>query len=219
MGAKKHNRKPPKGADKIDFSLPSDLVAHPRYGTKPLYTGLKISHDEHDLGLVPGWKYGSERIIPNTGIKANTKHHCSAIPVYVYFDVLKKCVDCKRHFLFFAREQQHWYEELGFAVDADCIRCVECRKERQADEWTNLNYQRLLAKNEKTWEDYLELSVAALDLYWQGEFKALDRIRGFMNRVPESERHRVRFRELTKTLARAEQDAAPKSDRAGGSKA
>ena len=216
MGAKKHNGQHPRVPDKDSFSLPSDLVAHPRYGTEPLYTGLEIPNDEHNLGLVPGWKYGSESVIPNTGIKANSKCHCSAIPVYVYFDILKKCVDCGRHFLFYAREQKHWYEELGFAIDADCVRCVECRKERQADEWANVNYQRLLAKEEKTWEDYFELSVAALDLHRQGKFKSLDRVRGFINRIPESERHRVRIQELIGTLTNAEQGVAAESDRAGG---
>ena len=42
--------------------------------------------------------------------------------------MLKKCRDCQRGFIFFAVEQKYWFEDLGFYVDADCVRCPECRK-------------------------------------------------------------------------------------------
>lgn len=48
-----------------------------------------------------------------------------------YIDTLKQCRDCLEHFIFFAREQRHWYEVLGFWVDSDCVRCPICRLKDQ----------------------------------------------------------------------------------------
>ena len=215
MGGKKNSKKGQrlKSADENDFSLPSELVPHPRYGTRPNYTGIKSVPDS--LGLMPSWKYSNERIIPNTGVEAQTSYHCSAFPVPIYFDVLKKCVDCMRHYIFYAREQKYWYEDLGFAIDADCIRCVECRKKQQADEWSHVNYQKLLAKDEKNWEDLCEISTAALDLHRQGRFKSLNRVRGFLNQIPETERHRIRVQNLFAAIVSAEKEMNNSSDQDG----
>ena len=190
----------------VKMKMPDNLVDHPRYGRRPRITGR--DHRGDKLGLDPSWKYSIDdvTIIPNTGIRADTsKQHGSVIPIYVYYDVLKSCVDCKRPFIFFADEQRHWFETLGFANDANCIRCVECRKKQQADERVNSEYQRLLEKDEKDWEDYYALVVSALDLLELGRFKRLERVRYFFNRIPESEHHRIRVQHLQKRIDRVEQ--------------
>jgi hypothetical protein len=40
----------------------------------------------------------------------------TTMPVTHYFDVKRVCRGCQRPFLFFADEQKHWYEELGFSI-------------------------------------------------------------------------------------------------------
>ena len=188
------------------MKLPDNLVEHPRYGRKPRITGRDFRG--HKLGLDPSWKYnpGDVTIIPNTGIPADTsKQHGYAIPIYVYYDVLKTCVDCRRPYIFYAEEQRYWFETLGFANDADCVRCVVCRKRHQAKDRVNSDYQRLLAKEKKTWEDYLDLCNAALDLHELGRFKNLEKVRSFFNQIPEPEHHRIRIRELRQRITRVEQ--------------
>ena len=188
------------------MELPKNLVDHPRYGRRPRITGRDYRGDQ--FGLDPSWKYSIDdvTIIPNTGIKADTsKQHGSAIPIYVYYDVLKSCVDCRRPFIFFAEEQRHWFETLGFANDANCIRCVECRKKQQADERLNSEYQRLLEKEQKDWEDYHDLASAALDLYEIGRFKRLEKVRYFFNKIPGTEGHRIRVQKLEDRINHVEQ--------------
>ena len=175
------------------MDLPNNLADHPRYGKLPRFTGKDYRKDL----LGRSWKYSGDEIIPNTAIPADTsKQHGSAIPIYVYYDVLKTCVDCGRPFIFFAEEQRHWFETLGFANDADCVRCVSCRKKQQADDRANTQYQTLLAKPDKSWEDYHDLASLTLDLYAKGKIKCLDKIRSFVNKIPDSQQHRIRIRKL-----------------------
>ncbi|MBK1882663.1 zinc-ribbon domain containing protein [Luteolibacter pohnpeiensis] len=190
--------------------MPDNLVDHPRYGRRPRITGCDLRGD--NLGLDPSWKYTIDdvTIIPDTGIRADvSKQHGSAIPIYVYYDVLKTCVDCRRPFIFFAEEQRYWFETLGFANDANCIRCVECRKKQQTDDRVNSEYQQLLKKEEKSWEDFHDLANAALDLHVLGRFKRMDRIRHYFNQIPDSEHHRLRIKQLKERIKKVEQVIAP----------
>ena len=186
--------------------MPNNLADHPRYGRRPRITGRDYRGDK--LGLDPSWKYNIDdvTIIPNTGILADiSKQHGSAIPIYAYYDVLKTCVDCGRPFIFFAEEQRYWFETLGFANDANCVRCVECRKKQQTDDRANSEYQRLLEKEEKSWEDFHNLAIAALDLHALGRLKRIERVRHFFNQIPESEHHRIRVQQLRDRIIKVEQ--------------
>gem|GEM_PF-1571782 len=49
-------------------------------------------------------------------------------PTYMYVDINYECRECKCSFTFSAAEQKHWYEDLGFLVDARPVNCLECRK-------------------------------------------------------------------------------------------
>ena len=120
----------------------ADLVPHPRYGTCPrvpvtwwrrcvrALAGSSNSSGAVTTECVRSW-YGHqpEIVFPATSIPANTrKQNFSVVAREFYVDVLKSCRDCNRPFIFFAREQQYWYEELGFSIGADCVRCPQCRK-------------------------------------------------------------------------------------------
>jgi len=186
------------------MKIPKNLVDHPRYGSHPRMTGLDFSDGKPGLNL--SWKYSGEngKVIPNTGIEADiSKQYGATLPIDIYYDILKKCVDCERHFIFFAEEQRYWYEVLRFSNDADCIRCIECRQKRQSDDRLNFEYQRLLEKKNKDWRDYYDLSVTAMDLFDLGGIKNLDKVRCFFNSIPESEHHCISIRNLKDRISNA----------------
>jgi hypothetical protein len=104
-----------------------DLVPHPRYGTRPLFgdrvapARLKLTREEIAHSY---WGYrGSETMIyPETAVRADvSRQRFSVTPRTYDVDMLKRCRGCRRSFIFFAREQKHWYETLGFSIDADCV--------------------------------------------------------------------------------------------------
>lgn len=187
------NRKRKSTARSIVF--PDNMVSHPRYGTRPRFTDLEFRGEKPGLDL--GWKYARSTVIPGTGIAADcSKQRGSVMCVAVYLDVLKECTDCHRPFLFYALEQQHWCEELGFAYDADCVRCVPCRKKEQRKEKLSQEYQRLLAAKNKTPEDHLDVACLAMDMHDICRLSSLQKIRTCFNRIPESEHHRAKYRKL-----------------------
>lgn len=62
---------------------------------------------------------------------------CDYEPYFAYFDVELRCEDCEQHFVFTAREQQFWYEQLKFWVQSRPKQCVSCRRaqrERAAEQ-------------------------------------------------------------------------------------
>ncbi|MGK0186467.1 MAG: tRNA isopentenyl-2-thiomethyl-A-37 hydroxylase MiaE [Verrucomicrobiales bacterium] len=82
---------------------------------------------------------------------------------------------------------------------------MECRKKLQADERINFEYHRLLEKEEKSWQDYYDLAITALDLYELGRLKRLEKVRSFLNKIPDTEDHRIRVRDLKHRIHGAEQ--------------
>jgi len=106
-------------------------VEHPRFGKRPHHTGL---NPETDFGgdIFLHWHSPRECRIPNTAIASDLSRQTEAtIPVTHYYDVKRQCRDCGKPFIFFAQEQKHWYEELKFPLEADCVRCSSCRKREQ----------------------------------------------------------------------------------------
>jgi hypothetical protein len=53
-------------------------------------------------------------------------------PYLAYIDRDYVCEDCHNPFIFRAREQQYWYEELKFWVQSYPKQCPECRWKRRA---------------------------------------------------------------------------------------
>jgi hypothetical protein len=56
---------------------------------------------------------------------------CDYEPYLAYFDVELRCKDCEQQFLFSAREQQFWYEQVKFWVQSRPKQCVPCRRARR----------------------------------------------------------------------------------------
>ncbi len=157
-----------------------DLVPHPRYGAGPQRTGLDPARA---VGVWFGWR---DPPIASTAIPADLGRQSPAtMPISHYFDRLRQCRDCRRHFLFHAREQQHWYEVLGFGLDADCVRCVPCRKQQQHIARLRRRYETLLRESPRTPQQTLDLADCTLSLVEAGTFhrRRLEHVRHLLKQV------------------------------------
>lgn len=163
----------------------ASFVEHPRYGRRPHVTGL---NPETIFGgdTFLHWHSPKECRIPNTAIPADLSQQVAAtVPVTHYFDVVRTCRDCGRPFLFFAQEQKHWYEELGFGLDSDCVRCVPCRKRQQGIARVRERYEGLFHVRNRSSEENLEMADCCLSLIEQSVFhrRQTERVRMLLNQV------------------------------------
>ncbi len=149
-------------------NLPSadELVPHPRYGKTPALHGEDFSHAAR-FGIYqfqPAWTF------PATRIRADeSKQNYSVIPKKEYVDVLCRCRECRRWFIFFAKEQQYWFEELRFFVDSTCVHCPECRHTRRHRHREEQEFASLQKETQPTPEQItrlLELTIAL----WHRQF-------------------------------------------------
>ena len=213
----------------------ADFVEHPRYGRRPHRTGLNphprdrnvrlhwntTTHGEvvaeYEAIIGQKWPHGdlssyTPRIkrIPNTAIEADlTRQTAATVPVTHYFDLERTCRDCGRPFIFFAEEQKHWYEELGFGLESDCVRCVECRKHQQGIARQRERYEMLFHVDNRTVDQIIEMADCCLSLIEQGKFTArqCERVRMLLNSIPRDAdiRNRSRYTDLAARCRAAEQ--------------
>lgn len=139
--------------------------------------------------------------IPNTAIVADLdKQTPATFAVTHYYDIDLECCDCKRRFIFFAEEQKYWYEELGFNLASECVRCVECRKIRQRAPRPLVTYELLYHVQDRDEEQNLEMAEACLKLIEEGIFnrRKAQVVRMLFNGVPKDSQARSepRFAEL-----------------------
>jgi hypothetical protein len=175
----------------------ANVVPHPRYGTEIVPSGL-VGEDD----VIPGPPEWSKGYLAISGREEDVTFPESAIPadwrkqnfttmshLNWYVDTLRDCSMCKRPFLFFAREQQYWYETLRFRVEADCHECVECRASLRTIRRRLKRYGELVGKRELTDEDVLALASDVAFLWTKGLLRDEQRLRQIRNRarrqVPE----------------------------------
>ena len=100
------------------------------------------------------------------------------------------CDECDREFIFFAKEQKHWHEELGFYVDAWCNHCPDCRKERQESKRRFAEYSDLINRDELSDAQLSQVTGIAVNLWKQGTLKNEHNLRKLKNRatkqIPDS---------------------------------
>ena len=140
-------------------------------------------------------------MVPNCAIPANRSLQVSAtIPVTHYFDVKRKCRDCGKLFIFFAQEQEFWYEELGFCLESDCVRCVPCRKRQQGVGYKRERYEELFHITDRTVDQNLEMANCCLVLVEEAVFhrRQLQRVRMLLKSAKRelSENTEYRFNDL-----------------------
>lgn len=181
------------------------------YGRGPRITGSN-PQDDWQNGVYLGWHSPIGERIADTAIIADTSKQVSRpVPVTHYYDVKRTCRDCKRKFLFFAEEQKFWYETLGFPLESDCVRCIDCRKTQQEFQELRKTYEEMLQKPDRTDTETLELANCAVTLIECGLFgnRTIDRVRSFLNSIPVGSETRTRgqFRDLTNRVARLAENA------------
>lgn len=153
-----------------------ELVPHPRYGKAPALHGVEFSHAAR-FGIYqfqPAWTF------PATRIRANkSKQHYSVVPKSEYCDVLCRCRDCRRWYIFFAKEQQYWFEELRFFVDSNCVRCSECgskRRRHHRDEQEFASLQRELQPDAEQIARVLDLTIKLWERQYISKRSQLDSV-------------------------------------------
>ena len=146
-----------------------NYVKHPRYGNKPIPSGE--SYSEEDV-LSAHWSYSSLKIFKETAIKADiSKQNYGLYPRKIYVDIEETCNICKRAFIFFAKEQMFWFEQLGFYVDAHCNQCPDCRRHSRNTKSLQKRYQLLVETENRTTKQNKLLKQIAMELFQLGYIK------------------------------------------------
>ncbi|WP_426166236.1 zinc-ribbon domain containing protein [Pseudoduganella sp. R-31] len=163
------------------------VVPHPRFRGKPRRSPLNLTDQEVRESY---WRYGSAQILPQTALRADVSVQLYTIyPRPYYVDMLKTCEDCSRTFIFYAREQRYWYETLGFCIDADCVRCVECRRKQHAAKRRMDRYAELQARDALSRKEMMYFVDDCIFLFQQGKLKNLSHLGRIKNaalrQIPE----------------------------------
>lgn len=206
----------------------ADYVEHPRFGRSPRFSGFDPNPNAEDVHLhwingphspqfddahldemerILGWRPTihdcGTLMIPGTAVKADLSRQSRAtVPVTHYYDLDKHCLDCGRRFIFFAEEQKHWYEELQLPLEADCLRCVQCRKRLQSIARQRKRYEELCHVPNRTSDENLEMAACCLTLIEEAVFtpRKMEQVRMLLNRIPDSEHPMQEFQNLTTRL-------------------
>ncbi|WP_257325768.1 zinc-ribbon domain-containing protein [Pseudoalteromonas rhizosphaerae] len=152
----------------------TNYVNHPKYGSEPILSGNSYTKQEIDNAH---WRYASLRYFPETATPAAIEKQSYCVyPRQLYVDIEEQCVDCHRAFIFFAKEQQYWFEELKFWIDAHAIKCFECRKKSRAINQLQIIYANLIIKEHITLEETQLLKSSAQQLFESGVIKKINKI-------------------------------------------
>lgn len=181
------------------------VVPHPRYGSVIVDVQSGLSAEEIRQ---PAWLIRDAKIFPETAIKADmTRQNFSVTGRPFYVDMLRQCRTCGRGFVFYAREQLHWYEVLKFNIEADCVDCPECRRSSQQ---LRRRFQRYSANVSREQLDNRALATLvgdAVDLWRAGVLRDEQRLRRLRNlarrQIPKSTAT-ASIEELITELASAE---------------
>lgn len=199
-------------------------VRHPRFGKAPRFTGLDPDSNspavhlhwntrhfteaqlrtlERLLGWHPTFPDDGTRMVPGTAIESDLSRQTPAtVPVTHYYDLDKVCRDCGLRFIFFAEEQKYWYEELGFPLEADAVRCQPCRRRLQHIARMRQRYEQLSHVQNRSAEEMLEMADCCLTLIEEAVFhpRQLERVRMLLNRVADDSQSDPKLAELTARL-------------------
>ncbi|MHC5536823.1 zinc-ribbon domain containing protein [Singulisphaera rosea] len=120
---------------------------------------------------------------PESGFPADlSRQKPSPCPILFYVDMLTKCRNCLRPFVFHAREQKYWYEDLGFDLGARCpARCPECRRSRRRLHRHFQRYSELSHQEDLTDTELGVLVGDSIVLYKAGILEDEQRLRRLKN--------------------------------------
>lgn len=172
-------------ADSAREFLPSEaeLVPHPHYGRSPQLNGVPLK----EAAAFVLYEYQPSWTFPTTRIAADSsRQNYSLMPRTDYIDVLRKCRDCRRWFVFFAKEQQHWFEQLQFFVDSACLRCAECRRQQRHKKDAQRRYAEMLAEPNPDAGQMTQLLTDTLYLYKEGVLQRQHQLDKVITKVAET---------------------------------
>jgi hypothetical protein len=106
-------------------------------------------------------------------------------PALVFGPLEKVCRTCGAPFIFTAEEQKHWYEDLGFFIDATAVHCGPCRAAHQRVEAARRDYAAALhaARGARSAEQHLAVARAAIALLHAGGHVSIDKALGHCTRA------------------------------------
>lgn len=165
----------------------ANYAPHPRFGQRPRRTGLNPQTD-FSSGVYLHWHSPEDCRVSDTAITANTEKQLQpTVAVTHYYDVKRLCRDCKRPFLFFAVEQAYWYEELQLPLEADCVRCTDCRSNARELSSIRAEYETLVTQEALSLEESVTLIRHGLRLVGEQVFgkKVLQRLAAELNQIAE----------------------------------
>lgn len=182
-----------------------NYAEHSRYGKRPRITGL--NPETNYLKVFLHWHSREGIRVPNTAIQADLTIQAPAtVAVTHYFDSKRICRDCNKPFIFFAEEQKHWYEELGFGLDSDCVRCPVCRKQQQGLARAKERYEELFHTQNRNDDQNLEMAECCLALIEKKVFhlRQTEHVKLVLKQVSEKNRSNGRAIELAIRLHQLE---------------
>ncbi|WP_165740091.1 zinc-ribbon domain containing protein [Pseudoalteromonas sp. Z1A6] len=148
---------------------------HPRYGNTPITTNTPVTIEAIENAH---WRYSSLKYFPNTVILADIKKQNYAIyPRALYVDIEEKCGTCSKAFIFFAQEQQYWFETLRFWVDSHCTHCFECRRHARYILTLRKRYDMLTSLANKTSGEKTQGKELGNTLYCLGIIKNINKVK------------------------------------------
>lgn len=106
---------------------------------------------------------------------------CDYNPHLAYYDIPKQCDTCLKGYVFKAKEQQYWYEDLKFWVQSEPKHCPSCRKIRREERALNKELSELLREKsdlslktlQRLAEIYEEIGKPERAKYFQSRVKKL----------------------------------------------
>jgi len=144
-------------------------VTHPRYGNVPMHQQRIYSDDDIKNSY---WGYKFVTFFRESAILADiSKQNYTTFPRGLYVDIEMRCVECNREFIFYALEQKYWYEILGFYIDTDCTKCIDCRNNEKKIKEKKSKYEVLITKKGRTLLEIKELKEISFELFEIGYLK------------------------------------------------
>ncbi|HWB59049.1 MAG TPA: zinc-ribbon domain containing protein [Chthoniobacteraceae bacterium] len=158
------------------------VVFHPRYGDEIVSTSCKATPTEVRAS------YRNARaleIFPESAIRADPRkqNHEYTDLQHFYADILLRCPKCRRKFIFFAREQQFWYEHLKIHVGVKARYCWECAEKNRIVKAAYARYQEFGSVAEPDNDRLLQHAEDLVVLYRAGRLKRFDRLGELKNQL------------------------------------
>jgi len=187
--------------------LPANLVPHPRYGLEAYHArvGRPASSPREAFE-----RFGRPEVFPESRLAADRAGWPEwQRPHAFYEDVLKTCERCRRPFIFFAREQKHWVEVLGFHRWSDARECVGCRRLARVERAVLARYVAgARAGRQADPATLLALVDDATRLVDAGVLKRVERLGALKNRALRACGENARIAWLEQAIGRLRQDSS-----------